>query len=177
MLAASGMDVYKQTIRRCAPKYDAITSWKEKTSYTSDIVTELVSKGILFIEKAGNQFILYDMDTTEAFKKIREKVRQAMMDFLRKKTAVSIPETSILEVQHKGPDLPEISILEFQNEGPISLGRDLMNVFDAPLDPEITQVLDKMKGYSEEGGGVYGLEEGQDEEMDDLSFSDFTMMD
>ena len=151
------MDVYKQTICRCAQKYAAITCKKEKTSYSSYIVTELVSKGFLFIEKAGDQFILYNMDNAEAFKKIRLKVRQAMMDFLRKKAAVSMPETSILELQGTGPDLPEISIVEFQNEGPVLLGRDLMNVFDAPLDPEITQVHGNMNITSQEDGGAYNL--------------------
>lgn len=141
------MDIYKQTYRRCSPEFDAITTRSEKTAYLSDLVTYFINEGILFIQKDGDNYFRYNMEIDEAFKKVRGKIRQAMKDFLRE---------------------------EFQeNEGPVLPGRDLVNVFDAPLELEIEQVLANMEVSSEEGAVD---DQVQDEDMDDLSFSDFPMI-
>lgn len=146
----------------------------KKKKYSSNMVTSLINNGFLFIEKDVDNYLRYNMDTAEAFEKVRGKVRQSMRDFLRKekkkKTVLSIPE---------------ICILEFQNEGHDFAGKELIYVFDAPLEPEIEQVLDNMlKDSFVEVGDSSNLAETDDKDMDmeevsfsNLSFSDFPMMD
>lgn len=148
------MDIYKQTYRRCAPAFDALTSKTEKTAYLSDIVTYFINEGIIFTEKDGDNYFRYNMETDEAFKKVRGKIRQAMKDFLRKEKKKNVPEISI------------------QEEVPVVPGTDLSDFFDGfLLEPEMDQLLENMDVSSEEGG-FYDLDEVQDEDVDGLSFSD-----
>lgn len=158
------MDIYKEHIRRCAPEYDSLTVKAEKTAYVSDLVNNFINDGFLFIQKNGDDYLLYNMENDKAFKKVRGKIRQALRDFLR--------NTRDYKWLKALSGLPDISIVEFQSEGPPLPGKDLIDVFNTPLEPEIEQVLDNMAVSSEEGE-AFDL----DEDMDDLSFSDFPMID
>lgn len=135
---------------------------KGKTQFTSKMVNMLLEHDYIFVNRDDKtkEYFLINTRTTEGFKMVREKVRQAMKDFLR------------------NAPVYEFDISEFQNEGPPLPGRELMDVFDAPLEPEIEQGLDNMVDSSEEGE-AYDLDEVsvKDENMDDLSFSDFPLMD
>lgn len=149
------MEIYKEYIRGCAPEYGTLTSRIEKTAYVSDLVTNFINNGFIFIQKDGDDYFLYNMETDEAFNKVREKVRQAMRDLLRNTT------------------LPEISVLEFQNEGPLLPGRELMKVFD---ELQTEKILGNIVDSSEERE-TFELDEVKDEGMDEMTFSDFPMMD
>lgn len=84
MQAAPWVDIYQQILRRRVREYEAITSKTEKTAFLSGIVTDLVNRGLTFIQKDGERFYRYNMNTAKAFAIVRGKVRQAMMDFSRK---------------------------------------------------------------------------------------------
>lgn len=83
VLVHSGQDRYVQIIAERAPLYKDIQARKEKTIFTSAIVEKLITDEFIFVQfdkKRNYEYFVYDMDHTEAFKKVREKVVQAIRD-------------------------------------------------------------------------------------------------
>lgn len=72
----------------------------------------------------NDEFFLYNMDSTEGFNAVREKIRQAMKDHLNQENERLEKALSLI---------PDISIVEFAGEGRPFPAKALINVFDTPL--------------------------------------------
>lgn len=75
---------YDKSIAEKAPLYQDIQARKEKTSFTEAIVEKLNTDDFIFVQcdkNRDNQYFAYNMDNEAAFRKVREKVSQAIRDF------------------------------------------------------------------------------------------------
>lgn len=128
------MGEYKAFTDKNAPKYQSIP---DKKQFTSQMVRSLLEEegGCRFVQcqKKGKEkeYFLYNTESTEGFEKVREKVRQGMMDFLRKEKdniagSVVVTDASTADSskssEHINEDVLEIleNVIDSDNEAHVA---------------------------------------------------------